>query len=220
MKKLFNVTIGGYYLCSMVLGFAMAVTVCMAVCDTWNYAYSRVMILEDVVREEYGGRYAFSREGSVIKAGPISEEAEVAWSKVESKSDFLDDIWLYMPTESLYDALYVGHGHTYVPIVLVLSGAVTVLLSVLIMEGKSANKAWRQKMHQASGWGMLIVLSNLAYWYAVRRVYGDLSTLTVLIPLMLLVVPLLILKKTRQLKPTQGLDLIVEPVKRTVESEK
>lgn len=88
MKKLFNVTIGGYYLCSMVLGFAMAVTVCMVVCDTWNYAYSRVMILEDVVREEYGGRYAFSREGSVIKAGPISEEAEVAWSKVESKSDF------------------------------------------------------------------------------------------------------------------------------------
>ena len=65
------------------------------------------------------------------------------------------------------------------------------------MEGKSANKVWRQKMLQAFGIAIFIVLVDMARRCAWYRVYsGTLASLvTLLLPVASLVVPLIILKK-------------------------
>lgn len=202
-KKIFNVTIGGYYVVSIVLGIAMALTVCLMALDVWSYAYDRTGVLYNAVWEKYDGDYR--NNNTTLKQAFAGPSAQAAWAKVDSQYDFLEMAWLYMPMQRLFDDLYVlrihGDSYSYLPMLLMASGVVTVFLSVVIMEGKSANKAWRQKMHQAFGWGTLIILLNLAYWYARRRMYGDIPTGVVLVPIVLLAVPLLILKKTRQVKP-------------------
>lgn len=177
-KKIFNATIGGYYVVSIILGIAIALTVGMMVMDAWDYAL-------DIGR---------SKDSlATLKGG-------LAWD------EFLDEAWLYLPMTGLYGMLYGGeysdtgrylYGYNYAPVVLMVSAVVVVFLSVMIMEGKSANKAWRQKMHQACGWGLLIILMDLAFWYARRRMYGSIPTGVVLVPVILLIIPFLVLKKTR-----------------------
>lgn len=205
-KKIFNVTIGGYYVVSIVLGIAMALTVAMLACDVWNYAWDRFDDkLEDFLDENPEVLWA---------ATPTMQPSDVVLRRksmaLREQEDCLWNVWIHLPMYRLGNALYydIGfsssyrhHIHSYVPLVLVASAIVVVWLSIQIMMGRSANKAWKQKMLQAVGFAMLILLLQLAFQYACLRSAGDVSTVTVLIPVGLLVAPLLVLKKTRQVKP-------------------
>lgn len=195
-KRFFNVTIGGYYVVSVILGIAMALTVGMMVMDAWSYALDCNGALHSRILEEYG----LPSNSNSLSGLSATEETDAAWAVYESRDEFLDEVWSYLPMTGLYGLLYESNklgAHNYAPVVLTVSAIVTVFLSVMIMEGKSANKAWRQKMHQACGWWLLILLMDLAAWYARRRMFGWIPTGVVLVPVVLLIIPILILKKTR-----------------------
>lgn len=199
-KRFFNVTIGGYYVVSIILGIAMALTVCLMALDAWSYAFDRTCVLRRAAWEEYDGDYR--NNTTRLSQAVDNAEARAVWEELDSQHDLLDVAWLYMPMQRLYDELYVMRpigksDFSYLPMLLMASAVVVVFLSVIIMEGKSANKAWRQKMHQAIGWGVLIILLDLAYWYARRRMFGSIPTGVVLVPVVLLIIPALVLKKTR-----------------------
>ncbi len=116
----------------------------------------------------------------------------------------LADLW--DATEVYYrngsDDYYIQYGEFY----LIAVAGMTLVLSVLLMEGKLANKVWRQKMLQAFGIAIFIVLVDMARrcaWYRVYR--GTLaSPVALLLPVAFLVVPLIILKKTRQPKKVKA----------------
>jgi len=119
--------------------------------------------------------------------------------------EVLEWSWIVVPLNDLGDELvWWEHDilYSYVPFVMLASAITTIMLSIMIMEGKSANKAWRQKMTQASAIAALIILGSIAYQCAKWRAYGDLATWTVMVPIVLLIVPLLVLKKTR-VRPDQ-----------------
>ena len=179
-KRFFNATVGGYYVVSVILGIAMALTVCLMVMDVWDYAL-------DISRAE--------NSLATLKDGGFA-----------ITSEWLNEAWLYLPMTGLYGMLYGSEysstgsylfSYNYAPVILMVSAISVVFLSVMIMEGKAANKAWRQKMCQAGGWGLLIILMDLAFWYAGRRIYGSIPAVVVLVPAVLLIIPFLILKKTR-----------------------
>lgn len=217
MKRLFNATVGGYYLCSIVLGIAMALTVGLAACDMWDYGVEQYCLAENIARMEYpdGGftdwydapvdseTYSVNYDEGVFYlkgSGPT----EAAWVKLSRRFNRLTKLSHYLPMEDLWYRMNVhrewGYDQ-YGEYLLATVAIMTVMLSVIIMEGKAANKAWRQKMLQAFGIAAFIVLIDIAYHCARDRVhYGELSTVELLMPVAFLLIPALILKKTRSPK--------------------
>ena len=182
-KRFFNVTIGGYYVVSIILGIAMALTVSLAACDLWFHAYE-----------------SHKMAGELLT---IQDDLEVSKMYVPMYSIVRE---LYSMPGTAFDWEYLEN---YIPIFLMVSAVAVVFLSVMIMEGKSANKAWRQKMLQAGAITMLIILFVVAgqcvekrmfgkwsYMYSMR-VYNNITTWHILAPIVLLIIPLFILKKTR-----------------------
>ncbi len=182
MKKLFNVSIGGYYLCSMVLGTLLFVIMLLLPHDMnyWFYYHSK-------------GTF---------------ERAMVA-NRIEK----------FLPSVYLYNWLFID-GDSYSSMVVALCSIMAVMIAVAMIDGRGTSKVWRTKILQSVGCVGLLICIEMAFQYAIAHMYDQMSPLMLFVPVVLMIVPLLILKKTRQLKPTQGLDLIVEPVKRPAESEK
>lgn len=195
-KKIFNVTLWGYYLVSIVLGIAMALTVSMMACDLWNFCFGRQIEMEEELELQY------RRYGAELTA-----EEKAIWEEADIKSGKIENLWVFVPLNDVGNELSVweyGSIHSYAPLVMMVSATVTIVLSVMIMEGKSANKAWRQKMIQAGAIAALIILMSVAYQCAEWRALGDLATWTVMVPTVLLIIPLLVLKKTRVRKEAIG----------------
>lgn len=171
---------------SVLLGIMIALTISMATCDVWTSRMEQIWRLKDTMRERY----------------PLESRLDVydlyEYKRVDEIDKALDDTWPYLPMARLYDVMFdVKKGQNNGSICMVVAAIVSVVLSVMIMEGKSANKAWRQKMLQAIGIGALIVLASMTGQYAWLRSYGEMSTPVVLIPVILMTVPLVMLKKTR-----------------------
>lgn len=218
MKKLFNVTVGGYYLCSLVLGIMMALTIGMIACDMWDYGFSQYLVAEKTVTREYpdGGftmhnavdveRYSIDYDTEIFyPKGDV--QTKTAWTELKRRYDNLWETERYLPMADLWDATNVyykygmdGYFIQYGEFCLITVAVITLVLSVLIMEGKSANKVWRQKMLQAFGIAIFIVLIDMARRCAWYRVYSRTSAtpITMLLPVVFLIIPLIILKKTRQ----------------------
>lgn len=212
-KIVFNAKLWGYYVVSIVLGIAMALTVSMMACDLWNFAFERYVVVEDELESQYGSRYGTEH----------TNQGRLAWEEADAELDKLDRLWTYVPLNWLGNELYSVPGtaykseysDNYVPLAMAVSAMVTVLLSVLLMEGKSANKAWRQKMLQAVAIAALILLSSIAWqcaewrtcgkWssYPSMRKYGVITTWHVLTPIVLMIIPLIGLKKTRLRKENE-----------------
>ena len=219
-KKLFNVTVGGYYICSIVLGIAMALTISMILCDVWDGEYEQYKFEERTVQQQYpDGK--FFLEGIMYPSDDA--DTRVAWLALQKKRDSLMERRTYIPMVDLWSDMqvyshYSDYSRNYGAFCLTAMAVITVILSVAIMEGKSANKAWRQKMLQAGGCSMLIIFLDLAFRYAIERSYGNMSTFVALVPVVLLVIPLFILKKTRQEKKGY-VDQVYEAAKITTKSE-
>jgi len=191
-KKLFNVTVGGYYLVSLILGAAIALTIGTVTCNAWLSRSDQIWRMRDAIEE----RYPLGSE--------LSPYDSYEYKKIDEADEALNDMWPYLPMANLYDMMYdVEAKRDNGAICMAVSVLVSVILSVMIMEGKAVNRAWRQKMLQAIGIGMLIVLLSLTWRYAWLRSYGEMSTLTVLVPVVLMIVPLVMLKKTRVRKETR-----------------
>ncbi len=77
-----------------------------------------------------------------------------------------------------------------------------VALAVMMIDGKGTNSVWRTKVLQATGIAGVLVCAELAYSYSFWVHYQQMSPMAILVPVVLLVIPLLILKKTRQPKAT------------------
>lgn len=213
-KRFFNATVGGYYVVSIILGIAMALTVSMTACDLWFHAYEGHKIIEEQLTWQYGER------SSVRTDQTEQREKALAWKEMDAESDNLEMFRMYVPLYSIGYELYSMPGtafrweyfENYIPIFLMILSVIVVFLSVTIMEGKSANKAWRQKMLQATAIALLIILLTVAwqcvegrmygkwsYFYGMRY-YSDITTWSILIPIILLIIPFLVLKKTRMRK--------------------
>lgn len=205
-KKIFNATVGGYYLVSIVLGVMMALTISMTTADLWYHAYEHHRVMEAELTNQYGDRYK-----------NWTEEKAQAWKEADAKLDQLYILRTYVPMIQVSEELYYMPGtgvdrryyENYIPIFLMISAVLTVCLSVLVMEGRSANKAWRQKMLQAVSLAALLVLGVLAWqcaehrmlgkWgtYVGMRLYGSITTWHVLAPIILMIIPLIGLKKLK-----------------------
>ena len=227
MKKLFNVTIGGYYLCSIVLGIAMALTIGLTACDMWDYGWDQYAEAQESVQDKYpdGGfvrwdpvdlsTHAINYDFDIFY--PIGDkDTETAYVELKKRQNRLDELWYYVPLSDLWSSTRVyerryDYSLQYGEYCLAVVGIVTVLLSVLIMEGKSANKVWRQKMLQAFGIAMGIVLIDVAWRCAWYTAFGGISTLTLLLPIAFLVMPALILKKTRSPKKAKVTAEVSDP---------
>lgn len=216
MKKLFNVTVGGLYLCSVVLGIAMALTIGMVACDTWDYKYNQYKVMERSVRREYPdggfteGHAVFMDTHSInydvgVFYPKDDEETETAWATLKRRYDRLWKVRHCLPMAELWELTDVyrrygndGYYLQYGEFCLAIVSGITVVLSVLMMEGKSSNKSWRQKMLQAFGVAMFVVLIDTARYCAEYKVYSRMpvSTVVLLLPVAFLVIPLIILKKT------------------------
>lgn len=190
-KRIFNVTVGGYYVVSVVLGLLMALAIGLTLCCVWFDQLYRLYSLP--VAEEL----VYEKEIDIELLQTVQQDTEL-----KRKRQTLDEVWSCLPMTDLWDSAYVSggigeEGRNFGPVLMVVAAIATILLSIMIMEGKSANKAWRQKMFQAMSFAALFLLLTLVTKYTILRTYGELSTIIVMTPVILLIWPIFSLCKIR-----------------------
>lgn len=116
---------------------------------------------------------------------------------------WLNSIWVYIPMESLGDALtwYEPRPYdmllSYVPHVFAATGVLSVVLFVVVMESNKAKRVWRTKLLQAFAIALFLMLGCVIVQVVERRFYGESTTLLLFMPVLAISVPLFILAKTR-----------------------
>lgn len=148
MKKMYNKTVRGYYVMSVVLGLLLALSVALAL---------EVALLDAM----------------------MSSSSEVA--------DTLDKAWMYLPL-GLENVFYGTQRQAILMVT-------TAIMTVVVFVRMSATKGSRTKMLQAVAVAILVLLLMLAYRYALR---SRISDALALVPVLLMVIPLIILRKTQQ----------------------
>ncbi len=115
-------------------------------------------------------------------------------------------IWKLMPLFRLDDALQTysnGVVHSYRMVVIVPLAILAVMLSVMLIEGRGGS-AWRTKQLQAVCIMWVLLLINMALSYTkFSIVWEDFPGWIALCPVLVLIIPLLVLKRIRVL-PKDG----------------
>lgn len=197
-KKMFNATIGGYYLVSIILGIVMMFTVSLMLCDLWDYLYDSYYESRELAMEQYGATWTES--GYVITDSDA--EAQAVQKDLNDRDTALESAWSFLPMTKLWNMMYVPgknglSGRNYGPVWMTVFAVITVIFAVMIMEGKSMNKAWRLKMIQAVSIAATLLLFSSALKCAQMRSYGRSSTVDMVVPVILLIIPLIVLRKTQ-----------------------
>lgn len=157
MKKMYDKTLRGYYVMSVVLGLLLAVAV--------------ATMLEVVVLD-----------GISASSGRLNMA--------------LDDLWGYLPLNLCNIFWNAGLRLRYLNVLMV----TTAIMSVGIFVRMSGTKGSRAKILQAMSVAILALLLMLAYGWATRRWIANAAL--ALVPVVLMVIPLTILRKTQQ--PVEG----------------
>lgn len=158
MKKMYEKTIRGYYVMSVVLGLLLALSV------------------------------ATMLEVAVLDA--ISAASD-------QMSAFLDDAWGYLPLNLCNWFWRPEIGTRNLNILMVTTSIMSVGIFVQMFGTKDA----RSKMSQATATALLTVLMMLAYGYATRGWICNAAF--AMVPVILMVIPLMMLKRWRQRQPAE-----------------
>lgn len=164
MKKLFDKTLGGYYVMSVVLGLLLAVSL-------------------GTLMEVF------------VLCAPSTLPEGLPYEKISEIYDQWDYAWTFLPIRLcnvLFASNLKGHGLFYIELVMVGSTLLSVVLFVMMGSGKR----WRSKVFQAMGVALLVLFVLTAY-SIISRPRAENAALAVL-PILLTVIPLLLLKRSRE----------------------